>query len=792
MEEIREEQEEKELYTEVEEGHYKANLLENISYGGSYDYEPVVTEIDEENGILYYQEQEVHREDKLNLLQDLYTSDHFVDTTDNTERLVDLVKEEFTNIIKEPTQEQLYFVEETVRIMLGDSKISKSDNLFFDKKEPISVVTASCGMGKSVVKKAVLKVIQEEIRAGRRSDGVVVVADRFDDINDTIFNKDKDGNLVEYLDPNYYFVMKSWDRDICLNKEIKESGYKICKDCKFDQCPLQKQNKEQKQRPFVFMTNARIAELGEGLKHYKEYGNGKERTLLFIDERPQLADTMAINITLMNDIKNYISDKIKYDCLEDRYDFKDLFSQVYDRIENFMIDCNKRYCDKDKNKDKNDKQHGIREIATVFIGEDEDLTSDDERWKELCKKYKLYNKFSKELQHIQRVLRHGGLYVCEGNVEFIQSLGKKYVSKNYEEYRTIIFDGTANIDMHYSSIRKYSKSLYVPNSRTYENVHIYNFTNYNLSKSSILNSNYKIDAINDFLRKLPSYFPNQKIYAVCHKDFVIPTSNNTDVYVADDNYIKDKNGRLYYFGNTKGKNDMRDCNVMVMLGWNIKPDYTYAIQFLNHYEDPLNLLKECADDEGLRRKYSDGVNRTWRYLNGTNRALTKKEKNNLIGYDFNNIYRIEELYGIKEINETRWLDIMTEFYQEIHRTKMRVYNSKEDIYIITFNMENQIKQMTKQLLPKVDFNDLVDVTISAFDYAKTMARKTADGKMNNVQLVLDYLRSHDEVILKDVKEKFKLGKGQWSNIKRNEAIISELAKFDEVRKGNTRILIRKQ
>lgn len=674
----------------------------------------------------------------LSLEQVAYTADEIVNVNSDVEALAVELTNRFKNLYTErgliATQEQLYFMEEFAKVVFG---IHKADDLFSNTTDrDIVLIPASCGFGKSTAKGIILQYMVEQIKAGVNTDGAIIVGDKLDDLRD----------VQDIVGKDHAYLLQSWNQEICLDTTIKQADYRVCKNCNFENCPIKIQQKEQFNYPILLITNARLKELGISINNYKEWSGG-ERKLLLIDERPQITDNVYVDIKLLDDINSYLNTGINYDTTQDKTNLCNLYKQIYDKVESMILSL---------------RGSGYGRWL-VSIDNKLPLTNNDELFKELWGKY-VGNEYSKELDHIKTVLRKGGFYVYERKAEFIATLGHKNLRDNFRGFKTFIMDGSSLYDPQYRAIMDYSKFLYVPNTRTYDNLNINIHLKHKITKTEFNNKGYIVDALNQLLKN--SANDQYADYVVTYKEqFGKIQLNNPNSFKG-------------YFGNTKGSNAMSNCNRMWQFGWETMPDYIYVIEFLSCCVDIDQVMDFCRNDEEFAKSFSSDLEFTARDIT-TNKPV---DINNFKG-------SIKFSFGSEKLNIYKWLSIVCNFYQEVHRTTLRKYSYTGKIEVNLFNTESVIFNMIEKLFTGCNVNYITD-ELPEFATAKIMARKTSDGKFNNTQLVLQYLQTHNILIIKDMLTELGLTDKQYSKIKTNKGIKAELSKFTVTRQGNTRILTR--
>ena len=705
------------------------NLIRNIEY----NYRNRV--IDEEKKVY---DGDVYVNDNIDLFKTVYKADELVNITTEIQNVVDDVKNSFINTFYTrggATDEQINFAEQTAKIVFGDL----IENI-------VTVIPAPCGYGKSSISLEILKKLIQMLKTNQITDGLILVTDRLDSLRKT-----QDELKTLGLD-GYTYVLESWNEDICLNKKIKSSDAKMCTpNCPyFYKCKISEQQKEQRKYPILLITNARLRENGVNIKQFANWDsncrdkNGNlttdnpkgKRTVLLIDERPDVLDTVKVNKKLLNEISTAISN-CEYTDAQEKTTFEIEFSKISNEIIATMQDLRKKY-----------KRYILSNKTNKRI-----CKSDDD-FMLLWDKYMKGN-YKRELEHIHTILVKGGFYVYEKNTEFITTIGSKDIRAMYSDtYKTIIFDGTGLYDPLYLGMYKKEsiKYLDVENTRLYKNLVINAYLQHKLTKTTFKDKKYLAYACGRFV--------NERIKrGIANKGYVV-TYQSVATQIND--YIKPKvkisrmDDEIYYFGNTKGKNFMQDCNIMFQFGWDTLPDYEYAIQWLS----------TCVDWEGVLVKFTE----LKEYEDLSEKLVVKDRSKEVYGGEtFATCgYKCYE-FGFNLLNQFKLFSIVTNFYQEVHRIKLRNYNCTEDkIEVNVFSIKSIILDMIEQLFPKCTLNKISD-ELSCFRECKAEGRKN---KAKGYDEFIKWFDSWDGTLIKSgkIRKICGLDNTQWDNLKRNDII----------------------
>jgi hypothetical protein len=332
-------------------------------------------------------------------------------------------------------------------------------------------------------------------------------------------------------------------------------------------------------------------------------------------------------------------------------------------------------------------------------------------------------------------------------------------------FKTIIFDGTALYDPLYLGMynKKSIKYLDIENTRLYSNLNIDAHLKHKLTKTTFKDKKHLILGCAKLVNsKMKSGY--NKAYVVTYQTIA---NQLNDLINSKYNVVK-LNGELFYFGNTKGKNNMQDCNTMFQFGWDTLPDYEYAIQWLSVCVDWDTVLK--INDKERLEKYSE--------------YLTVKERNvdtyNNDTYETHGYSAYE--FGFGDLNQFKMFTLVTNFYQEVHRIKLRNYNcTTEQIEVNIFSIQGVILKMIEQLFPKCNMNK-IDTELDCFKESK------ADNRKNKVKGYDEFIKWFDEwdgsmIKINEIKNICQMNAAEWGNLSRNPIIKDKLNSLNKPKRG---------
>jgi hypothetical protein len=693
-----------------------------------------------------------------NLDRTLYDAEEVVTITEVNNTIIENVVSEYAQLFAKrdiiPTEAQIEFARTTAKVLLGDLK----------DRRTIPVIPAPCGFGKSTITFVFIKEVCKAIKQGILNEGMIIVTDKLgelkkihEELKKEIGNfKTETKNGKEYHTPFTYvlegWTEKSYDEEVCLNKKVKSYKIGMCSnECPFfTECKISKQKQAQQFSPILLMTNARLETFGESINQYNYYiqvdkSNENEekaisfpRTMIINDEKPSMIDSLSVSIPLINTIENDI-------CLipirnETDKQEKDKLSAKWDKIRIILKDKLNHYSSK-------------YERFLISNINNEPILLNDEEFILLWDKH-MGNKYKNEIRHIHSVLTRGGLFCnTKKQGEFINTIFMKDLIN--DKFKTVIFDATALVDPEYSSSKGNAyeniiKFINIENIRTFEDVTFNFYQSHRINKSKFRSKNYLTSACARFVESMPT---DQLTYVVTYREvaskilkemkesgnILVKTNkeelwgntNKVEVVTYDDD-------TLHYFGNTKGSNKAKDCVKMVQFGWNTLPDYIYATRYLctDYNRDKMDFIFQKCSDLKTAESFSS--------------SLTHSDA---FKFDNPHLYLYQHYY------------MLTDFIQEVFRTKLRNYNFNKNVEIHCFQAEKLLIGMIEQLFPKCKVNIIYD-TVSCFDEEKIL--QNGEGE-NIISKLIKWVKYYDgtPILVNDFKKQFELSDDYWKKLFRS-------------------------
>ncbi|MCM3271145.1 DNA-primase RepB domain-containing protein [Paenibacillus elgii] len=402
------------------------------------------------------------------------------------------------------------------------------------------LIPLDMGGGKSTI----INIFSEEMLKSEDKFGLVVVKERKVDVIG--YAK----NINERLGLSVAYPLYGFEADEC-NKN-REEGDNLtsciamkpkCKHkCSYKkECRYYNQMEEAKKYPIISMTKERLSLTSDFLsKHYRYFyaGVGKERTtrqLLIIDEKPELVSVHSIS-------QKDFETRTKYIITE--------FEKKSKKKEQLIMEF----------------ENAIKLISPLF----REVTT-PENFEPLDKGFNLSSDFWIEFETIfdytkkeiyaipdiiESVIRNGGHIESKTDQYIIISTAFYHNYTDAQDFQTVIFDGTADIDPEYIH-ENYYLFNFEP-LRTYEGLTMYICNNINSSKTSM--DEDTIEAFCKDVRQIANENPNEKVFLAVYK------SDETKIKSNLNDLIQNEQIKLAHFGETKGSNNFKDCSIIIVQG----------------------------------------------------------------------------------------------------------------------------------------------------------------------------------------------------------------------------------
>ncbi|MDS0527598.1 hypothetical protein NNC19_18060 [Clostridium sp. SHJSY1] len=450
--------------------------------------------------------------------------------------------------------------------------------------------------------------------------------------------------------------------------------------CTLDEEKYILQLKKQSLYPILLMSTQKYERLSKKQREqFYRWKNGARRLVIF-DEKPCIYNQTTIDVEYMSDIKKEI-DKIEEN--EDKQILLKEFRNAelkLEEIKDYLKDINEIMWFRAREDDLFDKENKFINIAEKMLNAD------------------VLYRISKLIE----LYKNGGLFVNKKNKKmenkrFFILLKDNTIEFDTDSVKYWVFDATAKIDVEYSYSDKFN-FIEVDDSKE-ENLKILH-VNQNMSKQSIkANSYMKIKVLNEFIKNRIHY--NEPAIIASHKEVKSKIEVNTDKHIK------------LYFGNIKGSNAYRDITKMMHVGWNRQPDYHYIGLYLLMDKNRIKAFNVMTEEE-LKIEINE-------------LKKLKKGPNGFSG-SFEN----------KDIDDIMLSKILCDFEQNIFRTKIRNFSSKEEIIIYIF-----IDGKNNELIDMIEKRYNINIEyLSSNEFLKYKVMSRNNKKISVAQKIMDWWENH--------------------------------------------------
>jgi len=469
----------------------------------------------------------------------------------------------------------------------------------------------------------------------------------------------------------------------------------LCKTCNvpFNECRVKYNFTYQKRLPIVIISHARLFEMSDrddalsSLRYWEEsiqvgpdeFEKVKHpRRLLIMDEKPKLVDNVATD--------NNMWDEFIADVLQFTPDYANEVQKAVRLVRN-------NYAKADEYDIVPPVDEGFK-WSKEFIEEWRDhYLGDHPEYPEL----------------LRRVITEGGLYSREANAVCLTHYSNTY----WGDYNAVILDGTAMTDPDYRNDRFLFWD--VPHLRPYHNLTIHVCMEQNLSKTYYKEHE---EFIGQFCNDIKEIAKQGKTYLVAYKgyesEFEQRLRGNEEI-------------RLEHWGNTKGRNDLKDCQNIVCAGLLHKGETYY------HSKDIA--LYGVRDDE---RSFSS-----------------------------NTIGRVRRFTDLNT-ESTKVYEFITELIQDIFRTGLRNHYSDEEIHVYLCTRDPNLINLLQDFFTGciVDRDWKPKALLGDREAFREFVKDYAGEYGTNAKLVKAFLAEGNDLITEDVAEVLQTNKHEAARMLR--------------------------
>jgi len=209
---------------------------------------------------------------------------------------------------------------------------------------------------------------------------------------------------------------------------------------------------------------------------------------------------------------------------------------------------------------------------------------------------------------------------------------------------------------------------------------------------------------------------------------------------------------------------------MFMLGWHTMPDFEYVIQWLSIYVNWDGVINRCSNLEKAIEMSEK--------LEVKDRSIAEYNGNDY-GTNYNNWE-----FGYEPLNKYKYFTMVTDFYQEIHRTKLRRYSCNDKIVCHVFAIKSIILKMIEQLFPrKGELINVIDEELVEFKESKADGRKNKGVAYTKFKDWLDIQVVGREVKTKELLLESGLESKELNKVRNKNSFVGEWFKEHTISKG---------
>jgi hypothetical protein len=632
---------------------------------------------------------------------------------------LDLFEQEQVNIISLKVIDELHSYGQFINAKHQEYIYDIVQILLKANKDKPYLIPLDMGGGKSLIVKIFLQVIMKT----NQNFGAIVAVERIEDVKSLAIA------LNNNVDKEIAYPLYGFDKNECLLNKNGITQHDTCparkgKSCSFKhKCRYWTQTNDQQDYPIICMTSERLKLQSNDLNKYATFnnldGSGEEykRELLIIDEKPRLTYVKTLNL----------------------YDFKKYTNKILNELKVFSFegDLSCYYEFKE-----------CVELAEAFYGFDDvgrelfepinlDFSFSKYFWETFNSIYDFTNDAYSIPNFLESVMRYGGHIDATSAERVTITTSHSLTNRSFNNFKTVIFDGTADIDMEYQH-DKYHFFNFEP-LRTYEELTFHTCNLINGSKTSMSD----VDKINAFcmdVKKIADQNPYEKIFVPVFKD------NKGDVISFLNDYIKSEQIIVAHYGSTRGSNKFKDCSIVVLGGILHKTE--------NYYIGKSVALFQQRDDNSLEDISCSKYNQMRRF-NDPNIELVKT------------------------------LDMLIDYSQEIKRSNQRNNSTNVAGKVFVFNNDDILLNLIGQKFPKSKIEEWVP---------KKMIEHSINSKSNNsvVTAIFEYIKDKIEIYYSDVIVDLGITKQLLSNTMKNPLLRAFLVanNFEIQKEGNKKKIIK--
>lgn len=638
---------------------------------------------------------------KVNELDHLKLTD---DEKSRVERISLKVFEKLISFGQNPSSNHKQNIRDIIQILLKSNK-----------EEKPYLLPLIMGGGKSLIIETFLQEsIKEDIEFG-----AVVTVERIEDV------KALAERLNTFIDKEIAYPLYGFDKKECLLNISKGLEHGTCPARKGMSCPFKRecrylnQGTEQEKFPVVIMTTLRLSLQHKDIDKFKYFIKSENdnvrkvnRELLIIDEKPRLTSVTTVAVKDFNIFTDII---LKY--LE-TFDFNGSIEEYkifQSTVEIVASLYNKSMC-------------GRQIIEPVNV----DFSFSDEFWKIFNHKFDYTNSLYSIPRIIESIINYGG-HIDKKNEEDVSITTSSTIPyTKFKNYKTVIFDGTANIDTEYKHDKYYLIDF--ETIKSFNNLTFYVSSLVNGSKSS-MKKDSRIEPFCKDIIKIADENKTERIFVPVFKDI----KEAVEGFLED--YIDSGQIEVASYGSTKGSNAFKDCSIVVLGGILHKTEDFYIGKTIanmgNNREDILDIT---CNKYGKTRRFNES-----------------------------------------KIEKVKLLDMIVDYTQEIMRSSQRNISKNVNGKVYVFHHDEILLGLLQSMFTESIFEKWIPQNI-----IETNINMKTNNK--NVKAIYEYLTKHTEkeIYFSEILKEVGLTKQLFSNTLKNPSMQAFLEVNNYVEKRNGR------
>ncbi|MBM7605575.1 hypothetical protein JOC75_003598 [Metabacillus crassostreae] len=613
------------------------------------------------------------------------------DDTDNVNLIVDKVVNTLHSYGQNVSTKHGKYIKDTLQI------------LYKGTKEKPYLIPLDMGAGKSLIIKSYL----EEMLKANESFGAVVAVGRIEDVKD----------LASYLNSSVgkevAFPMYGFRQEECIINTKRGTDFNKCiakhgKTCPFKQdCRYWTQSEEQQSYPVIIMTLERLYLQSSNLDQFNYFFYGKNRVeckrdCLIIDEKPKMISVDSIDLQIFYRYTEEILNKLKNFNFDESQQEYEEFKKCVDLVES-LYEVN---------------EWKGREI---FYPTDKSFKFSKIFWKVFYRLYDYTQNIYQMPNILESIIVNGGSkeVLNEERITLTTSTYKEY--KCFLDYKTFIFDGTADIELEYEH-SKFNIINFEP-LRSYKGLTFFQCDLVKGSKTGMKDVDMLKAFCEDVIRILKDN-PTEMVF--------LPVFKESKSYIAEylKEYLESERVVIAHYGSTRGSNLYKDCSIVILGGILHKTE--------SYYIGKAMALQKCRNIEIEDISCSN----------------------------YSSVRRFDD----SSIEVVKMLDMLVDYSQEIKRSKQRDNSKDVEGQVYVFHKDKILLDMINLKFPKSKVEKWIP---------QNMLEHNVNSKTNkkNVQAFLIYIKENsnrDEIKYTEFRKALGMTSQAFSNLVRKNVEVKAI------------------